>query len=102
MPKPLKKGLTKRPRRPIDPNLLARQLVEDSTREAEIPSPVSETIAFKAQLSAYMRKLGAKGGRASGATRNERLSVDQRREIAASAARKRWDDVAKRKNAKPV
>jgi hypothetical protein len=46
-----------------------------------------------------MAKLGAKGGKVSGA-RRMKMPEEQRREIASKAARKRWDDVAKRKAAK--
>ena len=46
--------------------------------------------AFKAQLSEYMRALGRKGGKASGDRRMTNLSAEQRREIAAAAAKARW------------
>jgi general stress protein YciG len=43
-----------------------------------------------AAISDYMRKLGRKGGKASGAARMTNLSDDQRREIASKAARAMW------------
>jgi hypothetical protein len=45
---------------------------------------------FREQLSAYMAKLGAKGGKVSGAKRMKNLNDSQRREIATRAARARW------------
>jgi hypothetical protein len=45
---------------------------------------------FQEQLSAYMAKLGAKGGKVSGAKRMENLSPKTRREIAKKAAAARW------------
>lgn len=51
---------------------------------------------FQAQLSAHMRKLGAKGGKASGAKRME-MPVEERRRIASLAARAMW---ARRKGGK--
>jgi general stress protein YciG len=83
MPKPLKKKSTKQPRRPTDLNQLARQLVAESTKE---PEPLN----FKAQLSEYMSKLGAKGGKVSGAKRLTNLTDEQRQEIAARGGRARW------------
>lgn len=53
---------------------------------------------FKAQLSDYMRALGQKGGKASGARRMANISPEQRREIAAVAAKARWK---RAKEAKP-
>src|SRR3954462_5966484 len=43
-----------------------------------------------AQLSAYMSDLGRRGGRVSGARRMKNLSDEQRRDIAAKAARAMW------------
>ena len=80
MPKPLKKKRQKPTRRPTDPNLWARQLVDESTAEPTIPP---------AALSAYMSALGRKGGKVSGAKRME-MPVEQRKAIALLAARARW------------
>lgn len=55
--------------------------------------PVSD---FQAQYKAHMAKLGAKGGKVSGAKRME-MPVEERRRIASLAARAMW---AKRKGGK--
>ena len=86
MPKRLKKPAT-------DPNVAAFNVVSRLTGDNPAPD-------FKAQLSAYMSKLGKKGGKTSGAKRMENLTEEKRRAIASQAARKRWDEVAKRKAAK--
>lgn len=41
-------------------------------------------------ISEYMAKLGAKGGKVSGAKRMENLSDRQRKKIASDAANARW------------
>lgn len=92
MPKPVKKRTRSR-----DVNEIAFDLVQQT---AALSGETPSAPAFKAQLSAYMSKLGRKGGKASGAKRMENLTEERRREIASQAARKRWDDVAKRKAAK--
>lgn len=82
MPKPVKK------RRPSsDPNLSAADMVQRSLNAHDTPAPVKN---FKDELSAYMAKLGKKGGKASGAKRMQNLSEEKRREIASRAARARW------------
>jgi hypothetical protein len=43
-----------------------------------------------AAVSDYMRKLGKKGGKASGAARMTNLSDEQRHEIASKAAKAMW------------
>jgi hypothetical protein len=114
MPKPVKKVAPKpaakkrtTPKRPSsDPNVRAHQMMgehmakfETSVKpwdkapatpapEPDVTPPHGDT--FKAQLSAHMKKIGTKGGNASGASRMTSLSDDQRREIASKAARARW------------
>jgi hypothetical protein len=44
----------------------------------------------------YMRQIGRKGGRASGARRLENLTPKQRSAIARTAARARWNAAAKK------
>jgi hypothetical protein len=100
MPKPVKKAVAKKaaPKRPsADPMLRARQLQAEHMERLETsakpwdsaPAPTATT--FKEQLSAHMSALGKKGGKASGAARMTNLSDEQRREIAAKAARRRWE-----------
>ncbi len=90
MPKRVKKRRASR-----DVNEIAFDLGRQTA--ALMEGPVAEQPTFKAQLSAYMSKLGAKGGKVSGARRLENLTDEQRRKIASDAARARW---AKRKAVK--
>jgi hypothetical protein len=93
MPKPLKKtARPEHPKRPTDPNQLARQLVDESTAE---PSQRTRPPAIPPDvLSAYMSELGRKGGKVGGKRRLETMTHEQRSAIALKAARARW---AKRK-----
>ena len=87
----------KRTKRPVsDPNLSGADMVARSLEAHDTPAPVKN---FKDELSAYMSKLGRKGGKASGAKRMQ-MPKEKRRKIASDAARKRWDDVAKLNAAK--
>lgn len=69
-----------------DINQLAHRLVGKPTEEkdADVPFPT------KAQISAFMAKLGRKGGKIGGKRRLETLSSEQRIEIAKRAATARW------------
>lgn len=94
MPKRLKKHAQKpKSKRPAsDPNLRVHQaMAEMEAKQAQgppvepgSPQPTPE------QISAYMAKLGAKGGKASGARRMENLTAKRRKEIAKRAAAARW------------
>lgn len=76
------RGMTKRPRRPRDPNQLAKLIVDMATGEApRDPEPQRETPATAAR-----RKGGVKGGKA----RARKLSGNKRRAIAKKAAQARW------------
>jgi hypothetical protein len=70
----------KKPRRPRDPNQLAKLVVEIATGETqdkkEKDDPVTE----------FARRGGLKGGKA----RAEKLSPERRSEIARRAAKLRW------------
>ena len=85
MPKRLKKDA-----RPLDVNQLAHQLVRLSTegddKQLDEPAPKPPK-----GLSAYMKALGKRGGKVSGARRMTNLSDEDRRGIALKAARARWD-----------
>jgi hypothetical protein len=72
-----------RKRRPVDLNALAASIVGDATDEdkAETPDDGKDPAAV-----ALGRKGGLKGGRA----RAEKLSPEQRSEIARAAAMTRW------------
>jgi hypothetical protein len=70
--------MTKPPKRPRDPNQLAKAVVDLATAE---PCDITE-----APLAARARKGGAKGGPA----RAKALTPQQRSEIASVAAQARW------------
>ncbi len=81
---------------PKDPNQLAAEIVRRSTEEHEEPQ---ETIPpqepTKEQLSQYFSKLGRKGGLKGGKARAEKLTPEERQEIARKAAKARWTDKSK-------
>lgn len=91
MPKPLKKAVRKlktpvKPKRPTDPNRAAHAILAEHMARLEAePAPLD----FQAQYKAHMAKLGAKGGKVSGAKRMA-MPAKKRREIAIKAARARW------------
>ena len=78
-----------KPKRPHDPNLLARSVVEDligETMEGK-PLPPKEPEREKNPAAVALSKLGAsKGGKA----RAESLSARKRKLIAKKAAETRW------------
>jgi hypothetical protein len=74
-----------RPKRSSDPNVLAHQLIRETTEKLEGPK------VTKDEVSRVMAALGRKGGRIGGKKRAESLNDDQRKEIARLAARARWD-----------
>ena len=91
MPKPLKKPVRQpaRPKRPTDPNRAAHaMLAEHMGRVQDGHEPA--VVDFESQYRAHMAKLGAKGGKASGAKRMENLTEAQRKKIAKKAAAARW------------
>jgi len=69
-----------------DVNQLAHHLVGKSTEETDTNVPVPT----KAQISAFMAKLGRKGGKIGGKRRLETLSSEQRIQIAKRGAAARW------------
>jgi hypothetical protein len=78
------------PKRPKDANQLAKLIVDMSTGEAQKQAPPEEPQKNPAAVA--LGKLGAsKGGKA----RAEKLSEDERREIARKAAEARWKKDAK-------
>ncbi|MCA1699756.1 MAG: histone H1 [Actinobacteria bacterium] len=71
-------------KRPRDLNQLAASIVRDTT-EDEPGEPSPETVE-----GAQRRENGRRGGLKGGRVRAERLSSEQRSEIARKAARARW------------
>ena len=74
-------GMAKHPKRPRDPNLLGKLIVDLSTGEASEPAPEPDSSATE-----FARSGGLKGGKARAAA----LSPERRRAIARAAAEKRW------------
>ncbi len=77
------------PKRPRDVNSLARQIVDEATGE-HTPEPESDGKDPAAVA------LGRKGGLKGGKARAEKLTPEQRSEIARRAAKARWAAEAKR------
>jgi hypothetical protein len=71
-------------KRPRDPNQLAKAIVDIATGEKLDSQPPSESDYTPAQQ--FARAGGLKGGKA----RAEKLSAQERTDIAAKAARTRW------------
>lgn len=77
-----------RPRRPRDPNQLAKRIVDIATGEAEdANSPATLPDPNK---NPHAVELGRLGGKKGGRARADRLSAEKRAEIARRAARARW------------
>jgi len=86
-------------KRPRDPNQLAAWTVAVST--GQIPAPETESPklpqnATPANISEYMATIGRKGGQIGGKRRLKTMTKEQRRKVAAKAARTRW--AAKRRD----
>jgi hypothetical protein len=82
-------------KRPTDINLLARQIVEEAIGEPltekapQEPTPEPKPTREKNAAAVALGRLGGlKGGRA----RADKLSPEQRKEIAKKAAIKRWEN----------
>lgn len=79
-------------KRPRDPNQLAKWTVEVST--GQIPAPeepaTPPSVTPPVNLSEYMAAIGRKGGQIGGKRRMKTMSKEQRRKVAAKAARARW------------
>jgi hypothetical protein len=77
--------VTAMPKRPRDLNSLAASLVDDATREGPVePAPENPDDARR------VRENGRLGGLKGGRARADKLSAEQRSEIARKAARVRW------------
>lgn len=79
-PKAHNSDMTKKPKRPSDPNKLAKFIVDMTTGEE--PAPKKKNPAAVA--------LGRLGGKKGGKARAEKLTPEQRSEIAKKAAKSRW------------
>lgn len=74
-------------KRPRDLNQLAQRLVQEATGDARAEPPRSEPAKDPAAVS-----LGRRGGLKGGKARAEKLSAEQRSEIARKAAATRWQN----------
>jgi hypothetical protein len=72
----------KNPKRPRDPNQLAKNIVDLATGETVDQQPTS--------INAYAVALGRMGGLVGGKARARKLSKEKRVRIAKLAARARW------------
>ena len=78
-------------KRPRDPNQLAKWIVDRSTSEQpEEPAEPTAPVSTTANLSEYMAAIGRKGGQIGGKRRLKTMTKEQRRKVAAKAARARW------------
>lgn len=79
----------KRPRRPRDPNQLAKRIVDIAIGESDeadsAPSPPDPT------KNPHAVELGRMGGKKGGLARAKALSPEKRSEIAKAAAARRWE-----------
>ena len=82
---PIKPDPDKKPKRPRDGNQLAKNIVDLATGQAEEVDP-------DAGKDPAAVELGRKGGLKGGKARAEKLTPEQRSEIAKRAAEKRWDN----------
>ena len=80
----------KKPKRPRDPNQLAKAIVDLATGEKVEKQEIDSVAAY---ASAFGRKGGLIGGRA----RAKALTPEKRSEIAKLAAQKRWSSKKKRR-----
>lgn len=79
-------AMPKTPKRPRDPNQLAKFIVDMSTG-AEQPEEVTPAVPEKNAAAVALGRLGGlKGGKA----RSDSLTPEKRKEIARKAAAKRW------------
>lgn len=72
-----------KPKRPRDPNVRAKLIVDIATGEAEDENPDEGK-------NPHAVALGRLGGQKGGRARADKLTAEQRREIARKAAKARW------------
>jgi hypothetical protein len=76
---------------PRDPNQLAKWIVDQSASETPQPEvQPAQAAAPPVNLSEYMAIIGRKGGQIGGKRRLKTMTKEQRRKVAAKAARARW------------
>lgn len=72
-----------------DPNISAASIVAEATGQ-------SENIEIPQTKNPYAVALGRLGGQKGGKARAEKLSAQERKEIAQKAARARWNPITKK------
>lgn len=77
--------MSKKPKRPRDPNELAKMIADIATGEVTLPGDTSDG------KNPAAVELGRLGGLKGGKARAEKLTPEQRSEIARKAAAKRWE-----------
>lgn len=82
-----------RKKRPRDSSLLARQVVEEAIGEPLTEKPEPETPAKKDTRNPHAVALGRLGGKKGGKARAEKLTPEERKEIARKAAKARWGKI---------
>jgi len=85
-------------KRPRDPNQLAAWTVAVSTGQIPAPEPELPKLTQNAtptNISEYMAAIGRKGGQIGGKRRLKTMTKEQRRKIAAKAAKARWKKAKK-------
>jgi hypothetical protein len=78
------------PKRPSDPNLLARQIVEEAIGEPLTDKKVLSFPKRQSEKNPAAVALGKLGGMKGGKARAEKLTPVERKQIAQRAARARW------------
>ena len=78
--------MAKRPKKPHDFSIIAHRVVEEATQEDK-DAESEQTESKKPDYAALGRKGGLKGGKA----RADKLTPEERKEIARKAAKARWD-----------
>ena len=77
-------------KRPRDPNQLAKFIVDSATGQIPEPDAKEPAPAQPVDLSAYMAAIGRKGGQIGGKRRLTTMTKEQRKRVAAVAAKARW------------
>jgi hypothetical protein len=78
---------------PKDSNKRAYEIFRLSVEEPEEKEPLKE----KSEIAKYLSEIGRKGGLKGGKARAEKLTSEQRRNIAIKAAHVRWKTASENK-----
>jgi hypothetical protein len=83
-------------KRPRHPNQLAEWIGDRSTKEKREEFIVPTKTVAPVDLSSYMAAIGRKGGQIGGKRRLKSMTKEERRKVAARAARVRWKNTKTR------